>query len=254
MSLKHLDAFRELWEKNVVLLKEAKEGGRKVAGIYCTYCPRELVLAAGAIPVGLCGTREAPIAHAEWELPRNLCPLIKSSYGFTLTDTCPFFLFLGPGHRRDHLRRQEKMFERLHRLKPVHVMNLPNSADDPSALSLWHHELIRMKTRLEEVFDVAITEDCLRDAICLVNEEKRALKSLFDLNREKPARLSGLDMMTASFQAGFYIDRREVIRMIDSLAQEIREAATQGARYRGRKYPPGAVDGNTGWYGKRESN
>lgn len=52
-----------------------QEKGTKVVGIYCTYCPRELVLAAGAIPVGLCGTRETPIQAAERDLPRNLCPL-----------------------------------------------------------------------------------------------------------------------------------------------------------------------------------
>jgi len=228
MPLQYLEAFRNLREQNVLMLKEAKEGGRKVAGIYCTYCPRELVLAAGAIPVGLCGTREAPIAHAERELPRNLCPLIKSSYGYALTDTCPFFHFSDLVIGETTCDGKKKMFERLYRLKPVHVMNLPNSSDDPSALSLWRHELIRLKTRMEEVFDVSITEEHLRDAIRLINEERRALKSLFDLNREKPALLSGLDMMTASFQAGFHIDRREVIRMIDCLAQEIREAATQG--------------------------
>jgi len=228
MSLKHLDAFRELREKNVVLLKEAKEGGCKIAGIYCTYCPRELVLAAGAIPVGLCGTREAPIAHAERELPRNLCPLIKSSYGFALTDTCPFFHFSDLVIGETTCDGKKKMFERLHHLKPVHVMNLPNSANDASALSLWHSEIIRLKARIEEVFQVDITEEKLRDAIHLVNEEKRALKALFDLNREKPALLSGLDMMMISFQAGFHVDRREVIRMIDTLTAEIREAATQG--------------------------
>lgn len=66
----------------MITLKEAKEQGKKVVGFYCTYGPQELAIAAGAIPVGLCGTREEPIAAAEADLPRNLCPLIKSSYGF----------------------------------------------------------------------------------------------------------------------------------------------------------------------------
>jgi benzoyl-CoA reductase/2-hydroxyglutaryl-CoA dehydratase subunit BcrC/BadD/HgdB len=51
------------------------------------------VVAAGAIPLPLCGTRNDPIADAEKFLPRNLCPLIKSSFGFAATDTCPFFHF-----------------------------------------------------------------------------------------------------------------------------------------------------------------
>ncbi|CEP68608.1 Uncharacterized [Moorella glycerini] len=52
-----LASFDGLREQNLMALKEAKENGAKVVGIYCTYGPRELVLAAGAIPVGLCGTR-----------------------------------------------------------------------------------------------------------------------------------------------------------------------------------------------------
>jgi len=237
MPLTHLEGFRDLREKNAVLLKEAKEGGRKVVGIYCTYCPRELVLAAGAIPVSLCGTREAPIAHAERELPRNLCPLIKSSYGFALTDTCPFFHFSDLVIGETTCDGKKKMFERLHRLKEVHVMNLPNSADTAAALTLWHGEMIRLKSRLEAFLRVSITEEKLREAIHLVNEEKRALKGLYDLNRQKPALLSGLDMMMASFQAGFHVDRREVIRMIDGLVTEIRDAAAKGHIAGGEKTP-----------------
>ena len=88
-----MQGFASAREVNLMRIKEAKENGTKVVGIYCTYCPQELVLAAGAIPVGLCGTSENPIAAAEETLPRNLCPLIKSSYGFAVTDTCPFFHF-----------------------------------------------------------------------------------------------------------------------------------------------------------------
>jgi benzoyl-CoA reductase/2-hydroxyglutaryl-CoA dehydratase subunit BcrC/BadD/HgdB len=33
------------------------------------------------------------IEEAEKDLPRNLCPLIKSSYGFGKTDKCPYFYF-----------------------------------------------------------------------------------------------------------------------------------------------------------------
>ncbi|MEN6348889.1 MAG: 2-hydroxyacyl-CoA dehydratase, partial [Syntrophomonas sp.] len=59
------ESFQEIRDQNMITIKQLKEEGVKVAGIYCGYCPRELVLAAGAIPVGLCGTREEPIAAAE---------------------------------------------------------------------------------------------------------------------------------------------------------------------------------------------
>ena len=60
-------------------------------GTFCSYTPTELIHAAGAIPVGLCGNSEQGILEAETRLPKTLCLLIKSSYGLAMTDQCPFF-------------------------------------------------------------------------------------------------------------------------------------------------------------------
>lgn len=93
MSLAIAEKLTTLSEKNLAAIEKAKEDGRKAVGLYCLYAPVELVVAADAIPLPLCGTRNDPIADAEKILPRNLCPLIKSSFGFAVTDTCPFFHF-----------------------------------------------------------------------------------------------------------------------------------------------------------------
>ena len=91
MSLVMYSKLEQLFKQNLTDIAQAKEEGRKVVGFYCLYSPVELAIAAGAIPVSLCGTKNDPIEAAEKVLPRNLCPLIKSSYGFALTDTCPYF-------------------------------------------------------------------------------------------------------------------------------------------------------------------
>lgn len=71
-------------------MKAAKESGRKVAGYFCTYTPLEVLDAAGMLSVSLCGMSNETIPAAETVLPKNLCPLIKSSYGFAITDKCPY--------------------------------------------------------------------------------------------------------------------------------------------------------------------
>ena len=50
-------------------------------------------MAMGAASVGLCSMSDETIPVAEQTLPKNLCPLIKASYGFAVTDKCPFFYF-----------------------------------------------------------------------------------------------------------------------------------------------------------------
>ncbi|SNQ61013.1 2-hydroxyglutaryl-CoA dehydratase subunit beta homolog (fragment) [Candidatus Methanoperedens nitroreducens] len=71
---------------------ERKKNGDKVIGAFCAYFPEEIVHAAGAVPLILCGGADFPVADAEKILPRNTCPLIKSSFGFRTSRTCPYFL------------------------------------------------------------------------------------------------------------------------------------------------------------------
>ena len=223
-----LESFQDIREQNILNLKQAKEEGRRVIGTYCSYCPRELVLAAGAIPVGLCGTSETPIPAAEANLPRNLCPLIKSSYGFAITDTCPYFHFSDLVIGETTCDGKKKMFELMGRIKPMLVMNLPQMPEQTSSLQLWYHEMVRVKEAIEEALEVEISEEAIREAIHITNEERRALKDLFDLNQARPALMSGLDLLTVSWQVGFNVDRREGIAMVDGLVAEIREMAAQG--------------------------
>jgi len=88
-----ISLFGRLRERSQLELERVKEGGKKVVGLYCVFAPKELIRAAGAIPLGLCGKNQSPIRDAEGVLPVNLCPLIKSSYGYAITDTCPYFSF-----------------------------------------------------------------------------------------------------------------------------------------------------------------
>lgn len=224
----YFENFTEIRQNNVLTIKQKKEEGVKVVGIYCLFCPRELVLAAGAIPVSLCGTSETPIAAAEKDLPRNLCPLIKSSYGFAVTDTCPYFHFSDLVIGETTCDGKKKAFEIMQKIKPVHVMQLPQMPERPSSAAMMLEEIKELKKVIEEQFEVSITEESLRQAIHLTNEEARAMRSLFELNTQKPALISGTDLLTAAFQVQFNADRWEGIAMVDRLVQEIRQAAADG--------------------------
>lgn len=223
-----LEAFESLREQNLMALKGAKENGAKVVGIYCTYGPRELVLAAGAIPVGLCGTRQEPIPAAEKDLPSNLCPLIKSSYGFAVSGTCPYFHLADIVIGETTCDGKKKMFELMGRFKPVHVMHLPQVPEQPSALQLLYQEMVRLKETLERFLQVKITEQALREAIYVINVGNRALKALFDLNMRRPAVISGMELVMVSWQLGFHIDRWERVKLLDRLVDEIKGLASRG--------------------------
>ena len=71
MTYASLEHFRDVTSRNVLALQEAREKGRKVVGQFCIYSPLEIALAAGAVPVSLCGTKQDSIPVAEEVLPRK---------------------------------------------------------------------------------------------------------------------------------------------------------------------------------------
>ena len=219
-----------LREKYLAGLIKAKNEGRKIVGMYCTYCPRELILAAGAISVGLCGTTETLIAVAERDLPRNLCPMVKSSYGLAITYKCPYFAISDMVIGETTCDGKKKMFEVLANqgIRDVYVMHLPQIPDSIESVNLWRSELLKLKNYLEIAFGVDITDERLRNAIRITNEENHALKDLFDLNLQKPALVSGMDMLRFTFQVGFHPDRREAIKLIRSVTAEMKAKSTSG--------------------------
>lgn len=216
-----LEDFTSIRGASLIKIKEAKDEGQKVVGIYCTYCPQEMILAAGAIPVSLCGTSETPIADAETVLPRNLCPLIKSSYGFAVTDTCPFFHFSDLIIGETTCDGKKKMFEIMQEIKPVYVMQLPHLHQLDAALELWIKELRRLRSTLEEELDVEISDEKLWDAIRKVNHETMAVKAICDLNKKNPPVLNGLDLLTVTWSRNFSSDKEELFTMLNELQQEL---------------------------------
>ena len=213
---------------NSVKIKEAHEAGKKVVGMYCVFSPQEIALAADAISVTLCGTSNDPIEEAEKELPRNLCPLIKSSYGFAITDKCPYFYFSDVLLAETTCDGKKKMYELMSKLKPMHIMNLPQTAKGEDSLELWKKEMVYFKEFLEKEFEVEITEDKLRDAIKLMNRERKAMKRLHQLNAHKPAPLTGMDMMLAQWLKGFNVDKEAGIDLVERLIAEVEERMEKG--------------------------
>lgn len=59
------------------------------------------------------------------------------------------------------------MYEYMAEFKPVHVMQLPNSASDDASRALWRAEILRLQATLEQQFGRKISEHDLRAAIAL---------------------------------------------------------------------------------------
>jgi benzoyl-CoA reductase/2-hydroxyglutaryl-CoA dehydratase subunit BcrC/BadD/HgdB len=216
-----MNTLTQYSDQNLLDIETAKKNGRKVVGFYCLYSPVELAVAAGAIPLPLCGTRNDPIEAAETVLPRNLCPLIKSSFGFAMTDTCPFFRFSDLIVADTTCDGKKKMFEIMTQYKPLHILQLPQTQNSENALPTWYDEIVAYKKALEMHLKVSIRDESIHDAIVLLNEERMARKALMDLGRKNPTPISGMNLIEVMFKIGFLADKRKGITLIKEVVEDI---------------------------------
>lgn len=224
------DQFSGARQKGFITVMDLKEQGVPLVGTYCTFMPQEIPMAAGAVVVSLCSTSDETIEEAEKDLPRNLCPLIKSSYGFGKTDKCPYFYFSDLVVGETTCDGKKKMYEYMAEFKPVHVMQLPNSAADAASRALWKAEIHRLKAAVEQRFGATISEQALREAIALKNQERRATANFYRVGQLNPPALSGMDILKVVYGATFRFDKNALIDELNSMAAQIRQAWQDGKR------------------------
>ncbi|RHQ55020.1 2-hydroxyacyl-CoA dehydratase [Dorea sp. AF24-7LB] len=221
------EEFAEQRKNSFLAVKQLKDQGIPVVGSYCTYFPQEIAMAMGAATVSLCSTSDETIAEAEKDLPKNLCPLIKSSYGFAKTDKCPFFYFSDVVVGETTCDGKKKMYELMSEFKDTFVMELPNSQSEDS-LKLWKKEIIRFKEYLEKKFDVEITEEQIREAVKVNNEARRSLKKLYEVMRHDPAPISGYDLFKVLYGSTFKFDRKQIPDEVNALVDKIEKEYAEG--------------------------
>lgn len=225
------ESFSEARREGFIQVMNLKNEGKTIAGVFCAYTPDEVLDAAGIIHVGLCGASQETIPIAEQDLPRNLCPLIKSSYGFALSNKCPYTYFSDIIIGETTCDGKKKMYELLADLgKNVHVMHLPQGADRPKEIDFWAEEIRYLIHILEQQFQVEITEEKLRQAVQDNNKRRTLRERLFQLQRLQPPPMWGYDMITVLEGEAFRFNQTERNAAIQQLIEKVTAEYDEGKR------------------------
>ncbi len=207
-------------------LYELSKKGKPVVGTFCIYVPEEIVLAVGGACVGLCGGSDSTIPDAEEYLPRDLCPLIKSSFGFLVSRLCPYCLVADVIVGENTCDGKKKMYELMREFKDMHVVELPQVKDE-RGLEYWFEQVVRFKEFVEELAGEEVTFESLREAIEKVNAKREALRELYELRRHDPAPISGRDANLVA-QIAFYDDVERFTERVRELNEELRTRVEEG--------------------------
>jgi benzoyl-CoA reductase/2-hydroxyglutaryl-CoA dehydratase subunit BcrC/BadD/HgdB len=206
---------------------DAKAKGGHIVGIMCEYTPRELIMAADALPVCVCGGSAEMIPPAEEHLPVNLCPLIKSTYGYHVRGANPFLEMADLIVAETTCDGKKKMYELMGRTRPMYVLELPQKPADSDAMAHWVRELHKLKAKMEELFGVEITDEKIRRAITTMNRERRLRRQLAALMKSPAPPLTGRQLLDfKSSISGIEADFEqyaEAIRILESTKPDDRE-------------------------------
>ncbi|MFH1624674.1 MAG: double-cubane-cluster-containing anaerobic reductase [Pseudomonadota bacterium] len=200
-------------------LIDHKKNGGKVVGTFCLYVPDEIILAGGGASVGLCGGAQFSVPDAETVLPRNICPLIKSAFGFKVAKICPYFEVADFVMGETTCDGKKKVWEILNDHIPTEVMELPQMKREIDK-DLWLKEVKNFVKKMEKEAGTKITPELLEEKIKLVNGKRRAIQRVFETRKANPVPISGKDALLMS-QIAFYDDPERFTTKVNELADEL---------------------------------
>lgn len=227
------DMISEIFGQRIQEMRDGKKDGHPVVGTFCVYIPEEVVVAAGGVCVGLCGGSQGSIPDAEQILPRNICPMVKSAYGFKAGKICPYFQVVDLVYGETTCDAKKKTWEILDRLVPTHVMEIPQMKKKRDK-TLWVEEVVDFKNKVEEICQKKITAEDLGSAIKVINNKRKALQRLTSLRAHNPAPISGKDALLLE-QIAFYDEPVRFADKVNDLCDELEERVKNGT---------GVSDGN----------
>ena len=187
---------------------------------YCVFVPEELILAVDGVSVGLCAGAQFGYEEAEKVLPKTLCPLIKSAFGFKFGKVCPYLEASDMVVGESTCDGKKKAYEVLSpMLKEFFLIDLPHVKSE-AGKALLKTEYRRFADKLEEMSGKKITPAKLKESIRIVNEKRKAVQRLAALRDASPAPISGLDALLVN-QVFFYDDPLRFTSSVNKLCDEL---------------------------------
>ena len=205
---------------------DRKAAGDKFVGTFCIYVPEELVLALGAIPMALCGGTSLTIPYAEKKFPRDICPLVKSTLGLALSNTCPYGPIEDLAVGETTCDAKKKSWDILSKGGDFHVLEVPQKKGLRDR-ELWHHEVVQFKARLEELTGRTLEPEKLAQAVRLMNRKRRALARLNAFRKEANPPVSGLDALVV-MQGALLDDTLRFTEKLEALNEELGDRVRRG--------------------------
>jgi len=172
---------------NAVKQWKAAAPGRKAIGYMPIYVPRELVHAAGMLPVGIFGGGDQlEVIQGDAYYQSYICRIPRSTIELGLTgrlDCLDGMLFPSIC---DVIRNLSGMWQILFKDKYVRYFDVPQNYEDEVGGTFYVHELEVLRNDLGKLRGAPITDAELNASIGVYNDNRAAVRDLYAYRSEKP--------------------------------------------------------------------
>jgi benzoyl-CoA reductase subunit C len=220
-DMKHNQELREATANPSVYASRLKqESGKKVVGYVCSYLPEELIIAAGAHPLRLLGTKEN-VHLADSHLQSYCCSLVRGILEEALSRRSDFLDGMVFPHTCDSIQRLSDIW-RMNIPVGFHLdCVFPVKLDTDSAREYMVAVLEKFRRDLEGKLDVRITEEELQRAIGLTNAIRHLMKEIYELRSKFPALMTGEELYTL-VRASMILERGRTLAILSDIAEDLK--------------------------------
>jgi len=163
------------------------EPGRKVVGYMPVYMPRELIHAAGMLPLGILGGgADMEVIHGDAYYQSYLCRIPRSTIELAITGKLDFVDGMVFPSICDVIRNLSGIWQLLFKDKYVRYFDLPQNFDDQIGGVFYVNELREFKQGLEKLAGREISDEHLHQSIALYNENRAWVNKVYDYRAATP--------------------------------------------------------------------
>ncbi len=182
-----------------------RAAGGRVIGHFQVYFPEEIAHAAGLLPVKVRGA-QVESRQADARFGSYLCSIVKTSLELALSGRLELDLFVS--HPICDAARNLAAVWGRNFTYGCRILYLPQNPNSIGSAAYLRHEYMRVREDIEQVAGRAIADDELRASIAVFNENRRLMRRLYAIRRDRPWLVS-VDESYALVALGGLVTREE---------------------------------------------
>ncbi len=166
---------------------KAAEPGRKVVGYMPIYVPREIIHAAGMLPLGIVGGGDQlEVIHGDAYYQSYICRIPRSTIELGVSGRLDFVDGMLFPSICDVIRNLSGMWKLMFPKVYSRYFDVPQNYRDDIGGNFYVNELAELRHDLGELRGGPITDEELRRSIALYNENRRLIRELYAFRAELP--------------------------------------------------------------------